>query len=441
MSRVFLQRVSLGLAAASVLVAGAASAFTKPDFPRIGGIQIGSPMNYNDPTYQAGLAKQNVMILGMYPGLAPGGQSLNSIVQAIKAKNPNALVFLYAIADSLQSSVSGSDAYTPLRAKLNSMKWWLYPNTALSQPVPTPQNTSFDEINITQYTPTDSQGNTAIQWITKFFVSTYATPNPAVDGLFMDNTAVTPPVAGDWKRNGTVQAASDAQAGTWFRQGYVQYYSLARSLMPGKYQIGNVTTWAASGAAVPAEYQGMLHGGVMEGFIGKSWSVESWAGWQVMMKQYEAIMNAAMQPKLGIFNQWGDPTDYQSMRYGLASCLMNDAYYSFTDNAKQYSGVTWFDEFDVKLGQASATPAAAWNSGVWRRDFDNGIVLVNPKGNGTKTVTLDTAYVKIKGTQDPATNNGQTVTTVTLKDRDGIILMRKNPQKRPAAPQKLTKDS
>jgi hypothetical protein len=78
---------------------------------------------------------------------------------------------------------------------------------------------------------------------------------------------------------------------------------------------------------------------------------------------------------------------------------------------------------------------------VWRRDFDNGIALVNPKGNGTQTVTLETAFVKLKGTQDPATNNGQTVTTVTLKDRDGIILMRKNPAKRPAAPQKLSADN
>jgi hypothetical protein len=100
--------------------------------------------------------------------------------------------------------------------------------------------------------------------------------------------------------------------------------------------------------------------------------------------------------------------------------------------------VVWFDEFDAKLGQAQAIPTAAWKQGVWRRDFDNGIVLVNPKGNGNQTVTLETSYVKLQGTQDPAINNGQTVTTVTLKDRDGIILMRKNPVKRPAAPQKLT---
>ena len=65
-------------------------------------------------------------------------------------------------------------------------------------------------------------------------------------------------------------------------------------------------------------------------------------------------------------------------------------------------------------------------------------MLANPKGNGQQTVTLETPYLKIKGTQDPVTNNGQTVTTVTLKDRDGIILLKQKPATRPAAPSGFT---
>ncbi len=433
-----LNKLSVGLVAATALAAcAAAAAFTKPPFPRIAGIQIGGSFNFNDPAYQAALAKQDVMILGMYPGLAPGGQPMNTWVKAIKAKNPNALVFLYAESDYL-GSTTAQDAYTPIRSKLDAMKWWLYSDKTLTAPVVNNFGSGNWTINNSLYTPRDSNGDNAIEWLTKFYVSSYYTPNPAIDGLFMDNTTAKPTVSGDWLRTGSVLAMADPLAGSAIRQGYVRWYSLVKTLMPGKYQIGNLTTWAASGAAIPPEYVGMVNGGVMEGFIGKSWSVESWAGWPAMMKQYVAIMGATLEPKLGIFNQWGDTTDYQSMRYGLASCLMNDGYYSFTDNAKQYSGVAWFDEFDSNLGQASAPPVAAWNSGVWRRDFDNGIVLVNPKGNGAKTVTLETAYLKIKGTQDPATNNGQSVTTVTLKDRDGIILLRKHPAKRPMAPQKLT---
>jgi len=433
-----LRKLTVALAAGALLVAGtSASAFTKPPFPRIGGIDIGSPMNFDDPTYQAQIARQDVSILGMYPGLAPGGKPLNTSLQAIKAKNPNTLLFLYAMLDCL-GVAQANDAFAPLRTKVTSMKWWLYSDKSLSLHVLTPHDTRFGEINITQWAPQDSSGNNAVDYITRFFVNTNLTPNPAADGIFMDNTAVNPPAAGDWQRNGTILQPTDPKALSAFQAGYQRYYQLARSLAPGKFQIGNITEWAASGAAIPAGYVNMVDGGVMEGAIGKSWSVEGWAGWQVMMKQYNAIMAAVAEPKLIILNQWGDPTDYQSMRYGLGSTLLNDGYYSFTNTATSYHGVVWFDEFDAKLGQAQAIPTAAWKQGVWRRDFDNGIVLVNPKGNGNQTVTLETSYVKLQGTQDPAINNGQTVTTVTLKDRDGIILMRKNPVKRPAAPQKLT---
>ena len=48
-------RIAAGLAA--LAASAAASAWTPPSFPRIGGIQIGSPFNYDNPNYQAQLAK------------------------------------------------------------------------------------------------------------------------------------------------------------------------------------------------------------------------------------------------------------------------------------------------------------------------------------------------------------------------------------------------
>jgi hypothetical protein len=125
------------------------------------------------------------------------------------------------------------------------------------------------------------------------------------------------------------------------------------------------------------------------------------------------------------FHQLDVPGNYQGMRYGLATCLMDNGYYEYSTD---YHTINWFDEYNTSLGQAiSAPPTAAWQKGVWRRDFQNGIALVNPKGNGPQTVTLETSYKKINGTQVPSINNGQTVTTVTLLDRDGLILLRLNP--------------
>ena len=421
-------------ATAALAVCTAAQAFTPPSFPRIGGVQIGAPFTYNDATYQAQLAKQSVMILGYWPGMAPGGESMTSVVQSIKSLNPNALVFLYTISDEQMTNPSGS-ANASLINQLNSQRWWLYSNSALTAAVPSFFGDGGMTVNNTPYTPKDGSGDDSIDFITKWYVSNYYQATPDIDGFFMDNVFTEPRVAGDWYRNGTVLQPSDPKAQAAIQSGYERWFSLVRTLMPGKYQIGNVATWYQDGSSLPSGYQNMVDGGVLEAMIGKSYSVETYAGWQPMMTQYYATIGAMKSPKLAIFNQWGNPTDYQSMRYGLTSCLMNDGYYSFTSNSAGYGGVVRFDEYNANLGAAtSSPPTAAWQNGVWRRDFTNGIALVNPKGNGPKTVQLGGTFVKIKGSQVPSINSGQTVTSVTLQDRDGIILLRQTPQQQPKAP-------
>ncbi|MDB6088078.1 MAG: hypothetical protein JWN85_862, partial [Gammaproteobacteria bacterium] len=333
---------------------------------------------------------------------------------------------------------SGTAAWGALRDKITSMKWWLYSDSKMTSYVGAGFGTPGDNaVNNTLFTPKDSSGNNGIDWITRFFVTNYAAPAPAIDGFFMDNVFWRPYIDGDWNRDGKIDKQTDPTVQSWLRQGYARYFSLVKTLMPGKYQLGNIGDWGDPASKL-TEYQGLVNGGTLEGYIGKSWSVETWAGWSAMMDRYRKTMANMAAPKLGIFNQWGSATDYQGMRYGLGSCLLNDGYYSFTDNSKGYYGVVWFDELDAKLGNGSAAPTTAWSKGVWRRDFDNGIVLVNPKGNGPQTVSLGGSFVKIKGKQDPTTNDGQTVTTVTLKDRDGIVLLRPTPVTRPAAPQKVT---
>jgi hypothetical protein len=425
-------------ATAALTVCAAAQAFTPPPFPRIGGIQIGGSYDYNSSTYQAELAKQSVMILGYYPGMAPGGTSMQSDIQAIKAINPNALVFLYANSDEEMTNPSGN-AFASLINQINAMNWWLYPSGTSGTPVPSWFGDGGATINNSPYTPKDSQGDDAIDYITKWYVSNFYDPNPAIDGLFMDNVFTKPRVSGDWYRNGQDLSGSSSQAASALQAGYERWFSLSRQLMPGKYEIANIADWYLDGNALPSGYQNMADGGVLEAMLGKSYSVEGYAGWSAMMKQYYSAMGAVNAPKLVIFNQWGSPTDYQSMRYGLASCLMNDAYYDFTDNSAGYAGVVWFDEYNANLGAAtSPPPTAAWQNGVWRRDFTNGIALVNPKGNGPQTVQLGGTFVKLKGTQDPSVNSGQTVTSVTLQDRDGIILLRQSPMEQPKAPTNLT---
>jgi hypothetical protein len=402
------------------------------DFPRLGGILIGSPQDYWDPAYQANIAKLDVAILSVYPGWGSSkGTDMIRTVQRIKQLNPKTRIFLYVILESALKPASA--AWVPLEQKLDSAKWWLY--TSGSSLVLSDYGRNTYVMNITQYAPTDSDGLRLNTWFARYVAKEFASPNPSIDGIFTDNVFWKPRRDGDWNRDGKIDSNTDATVGKWFRDGYKAYITELRKAMPGKMQLANVADWGDP-KAVLTEYQSQWNGGVLEGIIGKSYSVENGSsGWQPMMARYRKTMAALAAPKIGLFHQGGNPADYQAMRYGLASCLMDDGYYTFSDNASEFRGVRWFDEYDVNLGAAVSPPATtAWQSGVYRRDFQNGIALVNPKGNGQKTVKLDGEYVLIKGTQAPTVNTGAKVTQVTLKDRDGLILKRVNPVRRPAAP-------
>jgi hypothetical protein len=59
---------------------------------------------------------------------------------------------------------------------------------------------------------------------------------------------------------------------------------------------------------------------------------------------------------------------------------------------------------------------------LYRRDFQNGIVLVNPTAQ-VMTTTLEREYRKILGTRDPVINDGATVTQVTVNPSDALFLI------------------
>lgn len=121
--------------------------------------------------------------------------------------------------------------------------------------------------------------------------------------------------------------------------------------------------------------------------------------------------------------------DYRKMRFGLGSTLLGDGYYSFDLGEVNHGQTWWYDEYDVALGNAIGSPYnildkknKTWKPGIWRRDFENGAVIVN----STKT---DQAYVfdgeifeKINGAQDRRINNGTKVNMVAMMGEDAIVM-------------------
>ena len=426
-----MQRFRTCLACTAILISGAASAggtstYTSPPFPRLAVNWIGN-QGYEKSAIQSQVAHGDIAIINTWPGWSSGTGGIEPAIKSIKAINPNILVFEYIKDMEVDGTKGTNPVYSALFDKLGAMNWYLYPTGGSGTPVPSTWAGSTT-INNTIFTPRDSNGDNWLSWFAKWVAATYSTPSPSFDGFYCDGVFLKPRVNGDWQRNGTEVSSNSSQAAQWQQQGYVSFIGNLRSAKPGQFELGNISDFVQPNAVL-TQYQGMLDGGFMEGMIGYSWSIETWGGWQTMMNGYRNAMAALSGPQLGIFAQVGNPTDYQSFRYGFASALMGDAFYTFNSSAA-YGDFPWFDEYNYqhKFGAAvSSQPTTAWQHGVYRRDFENGIALVNPKGNGPQTVTLEANYTRITGTQASSINSGQTVRTLTLQDRDGIILLRNQP--------------
>jgi hypothetical protein len=437
-------RVTAG--AAALIASAVVAAYEKPGFPRLGGYNIGTPQSYDEAEYQERLSRLDMIVLNNFPGWSNGKRmTMQQSIAAMKARNPDLLVFTYL---NVNERKPGVTAWMPVIDKLYEEKWWLYTNGIVGSLVPSTWAGNY----ITNYTlgaRANSAGERYVDWYPKWAVKEFISTTPGFDGAFTDNFFWEARVDGDWNRDGVIDKKSTDAARKMHRDGMRRYLDNIKRLMPGKFQIGNIGGWGPA-VTVITEYTGQLHGGVLEHYIGETWSPEgldwegklnSYGSWPELMKRYRRVMQNVAEPKLVIFNQLGAPRNYQAMRYGLASCMMDDAYYQLSPAGSTgiYSSVTWFDEYDQDLGQAvTAPPTAAWKSGVYRRDFQNGIALVNPRGNGAVTVELEKEFRRIKGVQAPDVNNGQLTRTVTLKDRDGIILLSTTPTKQPEPPTDVT---
>jgi len=84
------------------------------------------------------------------------------------------------------------------------------------------------------------------------------------------------------------------------------------------------------------------------------------------------------------------PADLQRMRFGLAITLLGDGYFGFDEGDGLHGQLWWFPEYDADLGSAKGT-AQMRDDGTWLREFDNGVVVVNPTDKDS-TVEFPTIY-------------------------------------------------
>lgn len=408
-------------------------------FPRLAGLLIGNPKNYHDPAYQAEIARLDLAVLGMYYGWSPDGITPAEAVAAIKAQNPDILLANYTIMTEVSHDFGNPTSQT-LRDKLESElgpdgigDWWAYDAAG--------QHTDWTgqdlygawDTNLTLLTTPDENGEHWPQWLAG------ADHERLVDGVgldmwYCDNNFWRPRSTADWDRDGTNDDRDDPVVRDWYRDGQRAYYDRAKELAPDMLVMVNADN-DLSGEVHPPDvdpfdqYRDVVHAALIEHAMGASWSVETYAGWEPAYAWYRELGENLLPPAIVVFDiEIADGARYQDMRYGLATTLMADGWFSASTD---YHAIHWFDEFDLAgtgttkwLGAAvDDPPQRPLPNGVWMRRFEHGLALVNPKGNGEQTVELGPGWHRISGAQAPDVNDGSPATRVTLADRDGLLLV------------------
>ncbi|HLD31561.1 MAG TPA: putative glycoside hydrolase [Patescibacteria group bacterium] len=248
------------------------------------------------------------------------------------------------------------------------------------------------------------------------FVSTKILATGLWDGVFYDNAwdNITW-FAGakvDTDNNGQI----DTNANQRWQTGMKNIYNETRRLAGNQYVLvgNNETTYYAK------ELNGML----LENF-----SIINWPNY---LGRYAYNNDERRSPQVNLINSntnnTGQAADYQKMRFGLTSTLLQDGYFSFDYGDQNHGQTWWYDEYNVDLGQPVTESGIESGmgdikKGVWKRSFENGLAVVN-SADTAQIVDLGGEYEKIHGTQDPDINDGEIVNETRVEAADGLILLK-----------------
>jgi hypothetical protein len=360
------------------------------------------------------LSKFRLVILG-----GRGGKDINSFTSGIKSRNPNTRIGYYVLFNELLCNQSSTqNYYNSAIAEANRANWWL--RKANGARVQWTDQYGACDMNITKWGRRNAAGQTWQQYKARWDYDKVFRVAPRVDFAFSDNTFNVPRVDADWKRIGSNQLKTNSEIIVAQREGQVAYFSALRNLKSSLEIVGNSNSDLNND-----QYRQRLNGAMTEGAMGRSWSLETWSTWDAMMNRYRSQLRNTAAPKDAILQIFASNTDYKTIRYGLASALMENGWFMHSPASGTFQP-TWIDEYSAPLGTPTqAPPTGPKQNGIWARTYQNGIVLVNPSKTRTASINVGSGYKRLKGTQSPTVNNGQAQSVVTLGPRQGLIMIRR----------------
>jgi hypothetical protein len=419
----------------------------------------------------AQLAHYGLIILGgnFASWSASEGRTRDQLVVSLKnqahtGKNAvTPLVFQYENANELSLSAPWFPEWNTAVSKNN---WFLYESGASGTVSQSAWNASLALVNPDHVVGTDAAtglhpyGLLANLLYQRYYLGTgsggVGMASTHLDGYFVDNMMQRNLAgsAADWERNGSNPGGTDPTATGAVTLGKADYPAQLAELDASIIAGGNgefgydMSPASTGGLGMPSSNLSGKLGMAMQQFLwgtaGGESNVLNFGGFSGAMTWYETLENNTKAGGDVVVTGGVLATDYQLVRYSLGLTLMRNGWAVYAINStgndvvdpSNLSTYPVFDEFwggtlntAGYLGAASNTAqgaeqSAPWLQGVWRRDFVNGIVLVNPNTNGSQTVQLAGTFYHLKGSQVPSINNGSAVTSVTIAAGDGVILLR-----------------
>lgn len=375
--------------------------------PSVANFYLFTPINDSDARE---LAKWDVLILQMLAQENSAEQ-----LRLIKKLNPKIIILAYIASEEFPVSMykqwdkPGGLFYRLLSGITDEM--WLRDSSG--------NHVTFWQdnwmLNATDYPTKNKRWNEYLaEFVNKEILST-----GLWDGIFYDNVWESV----DWINN-KIDANNDRVADkaevlnkNW-ANGMKKLFALTRQKSNKKiYIVGNGDRG----------YYGDINGIYFENF-----TISRYLSWEEKMKLYRQSSRSHAAPTVPIIGntapQAKGQLDYKNMRFGLGSALLENGYYALDGGDQTHRERWWYDEYDLNLGAplseaVSLSGLKNYAKDLWRRDFENGIVLVNPTQKEME-IDLGTDFEKIFGRQDPYINDGKIVSRVKIGARDGLILLK-----------------
>lgn len=363
------------------------------------------------------LAKYDLLILDMEVQYNSPAQ-----LRKIRELNPDVLMLAYLSSVDIVAKPSYIERHSLRDVLLSNIadSWWLRDLEGLK--------VSFwpgsDVLNIST---SESSLNERYYDYLPDFVNEEIVPAGVWNGVFYDN--LWSDVC--WLNNGNIDLDNDAQAedcasiNSAWSAGAKLMLEKSRRIFPADFLIAG--NGQSSGPLLTS-----LNGLMMENFPAYWEANGSWSDSMLSYKRLDEEIKR--RPQINIINRsCGRSDNFSCFRFGLASTLLGNAYYSVDYGVSDHGQTWWYDEYDVDLGRARSF---AYNllensndkmrDGFWRRDFDYGAAFVNSTQREQTIIFKKEDFEKINGLQDPVINNGERVNYLRLAPNDGVVLLKRN---------------